>query len=131
MNKARKNLKTGTTLILSAFLLWAIETAIFLIVYGWHIEPYNETEKFLDGFCSGLLWLGIAYWVSVVLDVVHYVIYLYEETQVTLTIDIKQDLDTGIYVGAYKNGDTTLFAQGNSIEEVKEKIEKMYKSTVK
>ena len=44
--------KLAKSFWIAGFLLWAVETIVFLIIEGWHYKATNPTEIWLDGAVS-------------------------------------------------------------------------------
>lgn len=55
--------KTGMLLIGS---FWILETAYFIVVYGWHKKAINEAEKICDDIVSGGIFICVVLAISVV-----------------------------------------------------------------
>lgn len=68
--KQKWNLAKILCLIGTSF--WIIETAYFLIVYGWHWKAINDSEKLCDDIV-GYFWTGgLVVAASVMIDVIEY-----------------------------------------------------------
>ena len=57
-NEIKILLGYSKTLFKAAFILWAVETTIFLIIEGWHLKATNPIEVFLDDCVTLLFKVG-------------------------------------------------------------------------
>jgi hypothetical protein len=53
---------------IGGFVLWLIETTIFLIIEGWHLKATNPIEIYLDGIVSDMWFIALASTVYVVVN---------------------------------------------------------------
>ena len=58
--------KIGKFLIFWGWILWAVETITFLIIYGLHLKTITETERLLDNIAFTMMFLGIIVLFSVI-----------------------------------------------------------------
>ena len=59
----------GVKILISASCFWLIETLYFLIKYGWHLNPINESEIICDNIFHYLARLGYLLMVIVIISV--------------------------------------------------------------
>jgi hypothetical protein len=51
--------KLGVFILISGWLIWFVETLIYMIMYGYHKDPATDVEKFLDGLSTIIMAMGI------------------------------------------------------------------------
>lgn len=59
MEKTIKALNLFIKLFNFGLLFWVIETAVFIIEYGWHYYPANSAEKICDNISESIICLSV------------------------------------------------------------------------
>ena len=85
--KAKTKLKLAKYFFLGGFYFWAAETILFIILYGWHWNAYNDIESRCDQLAFYLMLIGASFFFSLVINVVKLYVNLTEFKQVTINQD--------------------------------------------
>lgn len=57
----------GIILLITSFVWWICETIVFIMEYGWHYQPSNETEKRCDIIVMVIQNIG---WIFIVIPII-------------------------------------------------------------
>ena len=85
--KAKTKLKLAKYFFLGGFYFWALETVLFIILYGWHWNAFNDIESRCDQFAFYSMLIGASFFFSLVINVVELYVNLTEFKQVTINQD--------------------------------------------
>ena len=68
--KAKTKLKLAKYFFLGGFYFCAAETVLFIILYGWHWNAYNDIESRCDQQAFYLMLIGASFFFSLVINAV-------------------------------------------------------------
>lgn len=54
--------------------VWVIETAYFLIAYGWHLKAINDNEKICDNIVVYIWAVSLFIGIKVMIDIIEYLL---------------------------------------------------------
>ena len=85
--KAKTKLKLAKYFFLGGLYFWAVETILFIIIFGWHLNAYNDIESSCDQLAFYLMLIGASFFFSLVINVVKLYVKITEFKQVTINQD--------------------------------------------
>jgi hypothetical protein len=59
--KIKKSFDIANQLFIIGFVLWIIETIVFLFIHGWHVEAIGIEQSF-DTAVTLIVWIGFVFW---------------------------------------------------------------------